>query len=386
MNRIARRAIVLSVFLVVVLSGCARSTSQSVASGELFPTSAHLVGMSFVDPNHGVIVAADCPTGANGQASAVCRTIPFTTSNGGQSWLAEGRILLSPRALQFVDAQNGWLIGSIGEQCGKDICPNAVMQTTDGGKSWVRAAMASAALSDVRFVSTMNGWAVGQGCVSATDCSGSLVSTISGGQIWNNQPLPVTGPRIQLARIGTADGWAAAISRGQAVLARTTDGGRTWERLTTPCRGSSVTIDFPAAGEGWLVCNGDQSTPKSSHVLYHSKDAGTSWQTVGPIQVGSGTGPLSAIAAIDFVSPQVGWAVDSGGHLIRSDDAGQNWTERLNAGEPLVGVQFIGETTGWALGTRHLWRTVDAGQTWNRASLSDATLDPQKPAAPGMSE
>ncbi|HUX87799.1 MAG TPA: YCF48-related protein, partial [Chloroflexota bacterium] len=319
-------------------------------------------------------------------ASTVCRTIPFTTSNGGQTWLAEGRILLSPRRLQFVDAQNGWLIGSIGQQCGKDTCPNAVMQTTDGGKSWVRVAMASAALSDLRFVSRMNGWAVGQACVSATDCSGALVSTISGGQIWNNQGLPVTGQRIQLARIGTTDGWVAAIEHGQAVLARTTDGGRTWERLATPCRGTSVTIDFPEKGEGWLVCNGDAATSKPSNGLYHSQDDGAHWQPVGTIQVGADAASQAVITAIDFASPTVGWAVDAGGHLIETDDAGRSWIVRLNAGEPLDAIQFIGNTSGWVLGSRHLWRTVDAGQTWDEASLSAARLDPQKPVSPGMAE
>ena len=208
----------------------------------------------------------------------------------------------------------------------------------------------------------------------------------SGGQIWNNQPLPVTGQRIRLARIGTADGWAAAIEHGQAVLARTTDGGRTWERLATPCRGTSVTIDFPDKGDGWLACYGDETTSKPSNALYHSQDAGALWQPVGTIRVGSDATSPAAITAIDFVSAKVGWAVDAGGHLLETEDAGRSWSDRLNAGESLVAVQFIGDTSGWALGSRHVWRTVDAGQTWNEASMSDARLDPQKPAAPGMAE
>jgi photosystem II stability/assembly factor-like uncharacterized protein len=378
--------VLFAVTFAVVLIGCARAPSGQISSTDPFPATAHLVGMSFADQNDGIVIAEDCSTGGIGQAASACRSLPFTTSNGGQTWLAESRILLSPRAIQLVDAQNGWLIGSIGEQCGRVSCPNAIMETTDGGKSWQRAAMATSVLSDVRFVSAMNGWAVGQSCTPSNGCTGALVMTASGGQIWNNRPLPVSGQDIQLERAGTENAWAATIESGHAVIARTTDGGRTWQRLATPCQGSTITIDFPGEDEGWLVCNADLSADSSANVLYQSMDGAMSWQPVGIMRLDSMARHKTRIAAIDFISSEIGWAVDDQGHLAGSTDGGRIWTIRLNVTEPLVDVQFIGAKHGWVLGARHLWRTADGGKTWSQVSLNDAAIDHSRPARTGEIE
>lgn len=56
----------------------------------------------------------------------------YSTSNGGQSWTKLGTISSTFGVMSFVDALNGWAIGSPG--CNTTL----LLHTADGGKTWHR--------------------------------------------------------------------------------------------------------------------------------------------------------------------------------------------------------------------------------------------------------
>ena len=76
----------------------------------------------------------------------------------------------------------------------------------------------------------------------------------------------------------------------------------------------------------------------------------------------------STLTAVCFVDEKSGWAVGHWGVVLRTDDAGENWTLQRSdttVDQPLFSVHFRNRDTGWAVG---LWSLVvatkDGGKTW----------------------
>lgn len=61
-------------------------------------------------------------------------------------------------------------------------------------------------------------------------------------------------------------------------------------------------------------------------------------------------------------------AVGERGHVLLSDDEGQNWTQaQVNTSAQLNAVTFVDEKRGWAVGEDEvIVHTADGGQTWRR--------------------
>jgi photosystem II stability/assembly factor-like uncharacterized protein len=73
-----------------------------------------------------------------------------------------------------------------------------------------------------------------------------------------------------------------------------------------------------------------------------------------------------------FITPEVGWAVNSDGKILRTADGGASWTVQLTApGDYLRCVAFANSNVGW-VGTltraRRLYQTANGGGTWTPAA------------------
>jgi photosystem II stability/assembly factor-like uncharacterized protein len=74
-----------------------------------------------------------------------------------------------------------------------------------------------------------------------------------------------------------------------------------------------------------------------------------------------------------FVTPQLGWAVNSNGQILRTSDEGATWQEqfRVTVGDETVWLRCVGFATqsrGWVgttSGQNRLYDTHDGGATWN---------------------
>jgi len=88
-----------------------------------------------------------------------------------------------------------------------------------------------------------------------------------------------------------------------------------------------------------------------------------------------------------FVSPQVGWCVNSAGQIMHTEDAGATWTTQhtVAAGTYLRCMSFTSPSDGWVGSITQpggrLWKTVD-GKTWTDVS---ANLPPLPGAICGIS-
>ena len=125
--------------------------------------------------------------------------------------------------------------------------------------------------------------------------------------------------------------------------------------------------------------SGELSAGAPVWVLAHTPDAGRSWQITSlPLFDAAEAPQMSGLAALDFVSAQVGWlsvqrmtsSAFSAGALFRTTDSGQTW-QRVQSpgGRPVYFVTpDLGWTTAGPLGDQ-LYRSLDGGLSWARQSV-----------------
>lgn len=166
------------------------------------------------------------------------------------------------------------------------------------------------------------------------------------------------GALVGVQFVSASIGWVVADDR---ILA-TSDGGERWqvqERSNTAQWGS---LDFVDARHGWVV---------GTNELLTTADGGRHWRALAE--------PCPAIGLVDFVSPQVGFAVagqnslprnqtawDPGTTVLESQDGGRSW-HRVQSPKDPHSVCFDSPERGWLGADGSIYSTTDGGRGWTRA-------------------
>jgi len=153
-------------------------------------------------------------------------------------------------------------------------------------------------------------------------------------------------------------------------LFSSTDGGHSWLRFAHLGSGDDYVIDHLAIdpqssskmyAAAWSVEN------QQSGDLFHSDDAGKTWQTI-PAMHGKSIRAM-AMASSDSKTLVVG-ALDG---VFRSTDAGKNWQKISAASQDIHNIESIAidpkNPDVVYAGTWHLaWKTTDGGASWHHIS------------------
>ena len=287
----------------------------------------------------------------------------FGTADGGQTWQKSTPVPAGGGwvsvALEFIDAQKGWLLTDTGSDAAPPLT-RTLYSTSDGGLHWSRVASGSlsggsilgklasgCAESGMTFISTEKGWLT-------WDCSRS------------NGPSPVqsSGP----------------------VVAATNDGGRSWAAVRLPSFPATADWSCGASppifsgGQGVILVSCGGTGHNGWAGVYRTSDAGASW-TLGKLPF------WVQLSQVDFVDATTGFLFGGGvatSDLYRTTNAGRDWIlvkKNVFLGQSVGIFQFIDASTGYASTAASqgaLLKTTDGGLTWSLPGSS--TTIPQNPA------
>ena len=241
------------------------------------------------------------------------------TGDGGKSWHKQQTPTVEHLfGLDFINERQGWAVGSRG----------TIISTDDGGATWKdRSIGADIILNDVRFIDARQGWAVWE--------FGRIYHTRDGGLSWTKQNSPI---EVSFISGASRNLFRLLLSNSHAAWAFGLDG----VVLTSP------------DGQKWEVAAQDGASPadlKRNH-LFSASSAGLKKFAVGE----RGTVLVSqfdshqwdALSApslptnlngIAFGKDDTGLIVGNRGVILRSDNAGRQWTPvQIALTRPATGV------------------------------------------------
>jgi photosystem II stability/assembly factor-like uncharacterized protein/TolA-binding protein len=295
------------------------------------------------------------------------------------------------RAVQFVDAKEGWAVGDEG----------VILHTIDGGQTWERQATGlRASLRSLVFLNPYVGWAAGrEELPRARGSAGVLLFTRDGGLTWQRLLTNALPGLNQVKFTDPKNGFVFGdgIEQFATGVFKTSDGGRTWEPVPGPRSASWLAGDFQDGKTGILAgawsrlatLRGDTFGSAEVDTLGGRSLSGLTIMPQRAVAVGQGgliltsvTGgmrwgfadlklPKDILAGLDFnaihaVGPKA-WVVGRPGSVVfHTADSGVTWA-LLKTGQalPLHGVFFLNEKKGWAVGELGtILTTGDGGQSW----------------------
>jgi photosystem II stability/assembly factor-like uncharacterized protein len=146
-----------------------------------------------------------------------------------------------------------------------------------------------------------------------------------------------------------------------SALVKTTDAGNTWTQLEIVPDYYFFAIDFIDENRGFI---GGYGTALGSRI-FKTTDGGLTWSQSDSL-------PLYHVQTIKFVDELNGFAagwigIDSS--MYRTTDGGESWSRKdiqvQSQWDNIKSIQFISSTVGFAVGTRCILKTTDAGGNWN---------------------
>lgn len=225
--------------------------------------------------------------------------------------------------------------------------------------------------SRVHFFNDQEGMIVG--------FKGIVYRTTDGGTTWDKTEPPVEGVKVEFPERGywyydcwdiqdiqflSRDiGWA--VGDHGAVL-KTNDSANTWMSTHEISRIPGVphfrSVFFTQQDEGWVAGYRNQGDHREP-VLKHTSNYGQTWESQ---DTNLNTGYLLGITFVQDTLGVVGWAVGSGGTIIRSYDKGETWQllDSVVGNWDLRAVAFIDRQRGWVVGKGVILGTTNGGDTW----------------------
>ena len=376
---------------VVVGGEC--TVRESVNDGESFQRlpvneseygcATRVAALSFLTPGTGYVEEAD-------------GTI-LLTNDGGQTLQPKTPVPLNgatAATLDFTSATTGFAVTG-GKAGGR------ILRTTDGADSWTQVASSPAPLADLTVLSPTLAYAVGG--------NSTLLESVDGGASWKTLPLtlPAGSAPLSLTRISCSDAMdcliatAAAAEGSTNVLVRTTDGGMTGS-LVSPSGENLLGVSFSTASAAVAVGR--------SGATVLSSDGGATFPTLishslggnftRAIRIGQSSldayalGKTSEIAAttnggdswsvlrvptsnelvdVGFPTVGVGYAVNSGGTVFRTADAGLSWSILSSGGGAPTALLSPSVNTVLLTGPKGVRRSTNGGASFRTVNATIVT-------------
>lgn len=270
------------------------------------------------------------------------------TTNGGHSWIPVG--MNGCRSYCFTGAQTVHAAGAYGN----------IFKSFDAGATYVNytQAITRSSLEDIHFCDDMHGFAVSYDMTIDEFAEiAEIIRTTDGGENWE---IVDTLQGIRPTGIYFVSPQEGYISSAGGKVYKTNNGGFSWSELTTGTDACITGMAFTGSNVGYFA------TEYNPSAVFKTYNAGQIWEVVLDLN-GSG-----AVRDIQFINETTGFALTSGS-ILRTDDAGATWSEySISDTALLLDVFFIDETTGFAGGFQgDVYKTIDGGITWEYKPLPE---------------
>lgn len=316
------------------VSGLLRTTDGGINWRDVTPTSpeGHKIGIGQTTVlSHDVAWVSRVGTfGSN-------TTEIFRTIDGGRTWKSTTVQALEITSISFINPREGWLLASLGAAAVKESVE--IYRSTNGGETWMKVAGVMpydpdsglplhGDKSTIAFADPKTGWITG---IDLQANSIYLYVTTDGGRTWRKQNVPLPNgltprwegfahpPRFFTGQSGTLPISFVLLDnsrreKGVVVFYVTHDGGKTW-MLTGPVSFNASEVVLQA------VADMEHAWVKNEGVLYSTNNGGRRWMAVHLSSL------FGDVTQLDFVSPQVGWAIRRKyPFLLKTLDGGRTWT------------------------------------------------------------
>jgi photosystem II stability/assembly factor-like uncharacterized protein len=345
-----RNLFALTASVILLVSACSKTkapgswTVIDTGTGDAF------YSVNFVDENTGwlnghtdrsYIPTAEELANANDQGFEVLQT-----TDGGQTWRQlPDQFKHKIRSVWFVDPQNGWAL----------TIDRDILRTADGGASWAlqrKAGMTKLKLFSARgervmdvpeqidqiyFIDANRGWAWGGGRKdSYSHQPGVLLSTVDGGQNWNEIPYPFERDLSAIFFLNATHAWAST----KDGFFRSIDGGLNWVKVPSKLPEELFySIFFIDESNGWVVGRSGR--------LAKTADGGQTWTRITRDMIRV----EFVMRDVHFTDRDHGWAVGEGGEILYTKDGGESWASmRSPIPAQFTDIFFVKPTAGWVAG------------------------------------
>ncbi|HKF54563.1 MAG TPA: YCF48-related protein [Blastocatellia bacterium] len=266
------------------------------------------------------------------------------TTDGGQTWKQiPDQFKYKIQAVWFVDPQTGWAL----------TIDRDILHTTDGGATWTTQRKAGTVkykqawnrhtpeldlperIDHMKFIDSQHGWAWGGGQRNDFgELPGVLLTTVNGGQNWNEVPFPFTQDVQSMFFLDARHAWAST----KEGLYNTTDGGLNWSKIQTRLPEIQFNaIFFTDDKTGFVVGRSGR--------MARTTDGGHTWWKMVDIK------NEFVMRDIYFTDKDHGWAVGDNGAVLYTTDSGSTWVSLdPQVSSKLVNITFVNPHTGWASG------------------------------------
>ena len=312
----------------------------------------------------------------------VTETEVVSTNDGGVTWYN-----VTPPGLtdvgysvftDFLDKSHAWV-----QTVDPNNYPNGgtIYRTSDGGLSWETFPTPFSA-GDMEFVDADNGWMMADLGVGAGSMAVAIFQTTDGGVTWNrtyiNDPsiegagdsLPLGGIKVTMVPLDMNTAWVGGViySSGSTYLFRTDDGGKNWAQVTMMLPGKAQSselaieqVKFFSPTQGFLVIRLTSTTQET--IVFTTQDGGQTWDPAPASLPNSGVLETPSAQEIIFYY---------GNQFYVTKDAAQTFEvidPNIAFGDFLTDMSFVNASTGWVITTsptnqRTLYKTMDGGLTW----------------------
>ena len=266
------------------------------------------------------------------------------TTDGGKTWTQiKDQFKYKIRSVWFVDPQTGWAL----------TIDRDILHTTDGGANWITQRLAHTVkykqewnrqtpeidlpeqIDHVRFIDAQHGWAWGGGRKEDFgEQPGVLLTTVNGGQNWNEVPFPFPQNVQSMFFLDSRHAWAST----KEGLFSSGDGGLNWAKVQTRLPENAFNAMFFTDDKTGFVVG-------RSGRMARTTDGGRSWWKMVDIK------NEFVMRDIYFADKDHGWAVGDNGAILYTADSGTTWVSfEAEVPAKLTNITFVNPRAGWIAG------------------------------------